>query len=199
MNRFNSDIDLDVPDRSLILEKIKHIPAAIREGDNVRRHNSGVYVTPIPVDYRRGIANIDYREAESRGYFKLDLLNVSIYRHVRNEIHMQELLRPPRWELLTDRNVVERLIHIHAHYDTLQQMPEPVNSIPRMAMFLSIIRPAKRHLIGKSWSEIAPTVWEPDSEGRYVFKKSHSVAYATLVVLNMNLYLENPEAFVSLV
>jgi hypothetical protein len=55
-----------------------------------------------------------------------------------------------------------------------------------MAMFLALIRPGKRHLVGKSWSEIACTVWESTDEG-YTFKKSHAVAYAHLVVVNMNL------------
>jgi hypothetical protein len=66
-------------------------------------------------------------------------------------------------------------------------MPEAVNSIPRMAMFLSVIRPAKRHLIGKPWTEVASTVWDRPSDDSYYFKKSHAVAYAHLVVINMNL------------
>jgi len=66
-------------------------------------------------------------------------------------------------------------------------MPEPVDSIPRMAMLLSIIRPAKRHLIGKTWEEIAKTVWERPIDNTYYFKKSHAVAYAHLVVVHMNL------------
>ena len=66
-------------------------------------------------------------------------------------------------------------------------MPEAVNSIPRMAMFLSVIRPAKRHLIGKPWAEVASTVWDRPSDDSYYFKKSHAVAYAHLVVINMNL------------
>jgi len=65
-------------------------------------------------------------------------------------------------------------------------MPEPVDSIPRLAMLLSIIRPAKRHLIGLPWSEVAKTVWEKDDE-LYTFKKSHAIAYANLVVVHMNL------------
>jgi hypothetical protein len=66
-------------------------------------------------------------------------------------------------------------------------MPEAVNTIPRMAMFLSVIRPAKRHLIGKKWAEVAATVWDKPSDDGYYFKKSHAVSYAHLVVVNMNL------------
>ena len=65
-------------------------------------------------------------------------------------------------------------------------MPEPIDSIPRLAMFLAVIRPGKKHLIGQPWSEIAKTVWDKGTDG-YVFKKSHSLAYSQLVVVHMNL------------
>ena len=68
-------------------------------------------------------------------------------------------------------------------------MPEPVDSITRLMMFLAIIRPAKRHLIGKTWKEVSQTIWDK-VEGEYAFKHSHSCAYAPLVVVNMNLLSE---------
>jgi DNA polymerase III alpha subunit len=60
-------------------------------------------------------------------------------------------------------------------------------------MFISLIRPGKKHLIGKTWREIAETIWDRDEEG-YSFKRSHAVAYAQLVVVHMNLLAENPDA-----
>jgi DNA polymerase III alpha subunit len=69
-------------------------------------------------------------------------------------------------------------------------LPEPINSIPRLAMFLALIRPGKKHLIGKTWKEIAETIWDK-TEDSYSFKKSHSLAYAHLVVVHMNLLNEN--------
>jgi len=68
----------------------------------------------------------------------------------------------------------------------LQTMSEPVNSIPRMAMFLALIRPGKRYLVGKTWQDISGTIWDSTDEG-YSFKKSHAVSYAVLVGLHMNL------------
>ena len=68
-------------------------------------------------------------------------------------------------------------------------MPESVNSIPRLAMFLAIIRPGKKHLISKTWKEVAKTVWDKDHTG-YTFKKSHAIAYSHLVVVHMNLLEE---------
>ena len=66
-------------------------------------------------------------------------------------------------------------------------MLEPVNSIPRLMMLLAIIRPAKRHLIGKPWKEVAQNIWEKPDDGSYAFKKSHACAYAHLVKVHMNL------------
>lgn len=184
--KFNSDVDIDFGDRDKILQHIQHIPAAMRNVSPIRKHATGVYVTDIPYDAINDMANIDYTEAEERGYFKLDLLNVHLYNQVRDEQHLLHLMREPNWDKLYDRQFVEKLIHLGNHYDTIHKMPEPINSIPRLAMMLAIIRPGKKHLIGEVWSEIAKTVWDPGSDG-YTFKCSHSVGYAHLVVVNMNL------------
>jgi hypothetical protein len=98
-------------------------------------------------------------------------------------------MREPNWDNLRNRDFVEKLIHLNNQFGTLRSMPEPVNSIPRLAMFLAIIRPGKKHLIGKTWKEIAETVWDKDHTG-YTFKKSHAIAYAHLVVVHMNLLEE---------
>jgi hypothetical protein len=154
-------------------------------------HNTGVYVTDIPQDPFTGRASLDYEVAESRGYTKLDFLNVSLYTQIKSEAHLSDLLaQEPAWDLLYEPEFCSQLIHIGNHYRTLIQMPEAVNTIPRMAMFLSVIRPAKRHLIGQPWQEVARTVWQRPTADEYYFKKSHAVAYAHLVVVNMNLLSE---------
>jgi len=90
----------------------------------------------------------------------------------------------PPWERLAEKEYCEQVIHIGNQYDLIKKMMP--DTIPRMAMFLSVIRPAKRYLIGKSWEEIGEQVWEKPDKG-YYFKKSHAVAYAHLVVVHMNL------------
>jgi hypothetical protein len=187
--RFNSDIDIDFGDREKILSLIEHIPAAMRNVHPIRKHATGVYVTEIPYDPVNDMASIDYTVAESRGYLKLDMLNVHVYNQVRNEHHLVELMREPNWDNLKNKEFVEKLIHLGNHYSTIRSMPEPVNSIPRLAMLLAIIRPGKKHLIGKSWKEVAETVWDKDNTG-YSFKRSHACAYAHLVVVHMNLLEE---------
>ena len=182
------DIDIDSADRERILELIKNVPASIHRKDEIVKHNTGVYVTDIPVDPSTGLCTIDHKQSEAMGYIKLDFLNVNLYERVQDHAHLDRLMNTePQWDRLTDRSFVENIIHIGNHYDTLQRMPEPANTIPRMAMFLSVIRPAKRHLIGLPWKQVAETVWEKPIDGSYFFKKSHAVAYATLVAVNMNL------------
>ncbi len=188
--RIDSDVDIDFGDRDKILSLIKHIPASMRNVSPMRKHATGVYITEIPYDPVNDMASLDYKEAEERGYFKLDLLNVHVYNQVKNEQHLIELMREPDWSMLNDKEFVEKLIHLGNQYDTLRKMPEPVNSITRLAMFLAVIRPAKRHLIGKTFKEINQTVWDKDQTG-YAFKKSHAIAYAQLVTVHMNLLKEN--------
>jgi hypothetical protein len=184
--KFQSDVDIDFGNRDAILEHIKHIPAAMRKVNPIRKHATGVYISDVPYDAINNMANIDYSEAEARGYFKLDLLNVHLYNNVRDELHLIELMREPDWELLKTRANVEKLIHLSNHFHNIYRMPEPIDSIPRLAMFLAAIRPAKKHLIGLPWKEVAKTVWDKNDDG-YSFKKSHAVAYAHLVVVNMNM------------
>lgn len=192
--KFSSDIDIDFADREKILDVIQYTTAAIRKDDSVRKHNTGVYVTAVPYDPINHLAAIDYTEAENRGYVKLDFLNIWVYQYVKDENHLNSLLVEPDWELLLDREFFKKLIHIGNHYDKMIAMPERIDSIARMAMFLSIIRPGAKHLLGLPWNEVAKSVWTK-SEGGYTFKKSHAVAYAHLLVVHMNLLKENPKAF----
>jgi len=187
--KFKSDIDIDFADRDQVLNLLDVTPASILRDGKLVRHNTGVYATDIPVDPFSGQASLDYEVAEDRGYMKLDLLNVHVYRQVKSEEHLIKLMQEPDWAKLYDPSICAQLIHINNHYDTLLKMPEPVDSIPRLAMFLAVIRPGKRHLIGKTWKEVAETVWDK-VEGEYSFKRSHSCAYAQLVVVNMNLLAE---------
>ena len=186
--KFQSDIDIDFGDREPALKLIKHVPATIVKDSGPIKHNTGVHVTEIPIDPFLGSASIDYKVAENRGYIKLDLLNVSIYSQISSEQQLAELMnREPEWHRLYSQPYCEQLIHIGNHYSTIIKMPEPIDSVERMAMFLAVIRPAKRHLIGSKWDEVAKTVWEADVNGVYGYKKSHAIAYAHLVVVNMNL------------
>lgn len=187
--KFQSDIDIDFGDRNRILDIVKHTPASMLRDGKLVTHNTGVYVTDIPEDPFAKLASLPYESAEARGYLKLDFLNVNLYQQVQSEEHLIGLMNtPPSWtQFNTDSAFFEQLIHVNNHWNVLKKMPEPVDSIPRLAMFLAVIRPAKRHLIGKSWADVAQEVWTKPEDDGYYFKKSHAVAYAHLVVVNMNL------------
>lgn len=190
------DIDIDLADRNQLLAKLPHVPASIHRNKEWVKHNSGVYLQKIPVNPINGTAVLDHRAASAQGFFKLDLLNIHVYQQVRDEPHLINLMNTePLWELLQNRDFVDQVIHINGHYDTIAAMPEPLDSIDRMAMLLAIIRPSKRHLIGQSWEEIAKTVWDKPDDGSYYFKKAHSVSYAHLVVIHINLICETISPF----
>lgn len=187
--RIDSDVDIDFGDRDRLLSLIKHSRASMRNVNPIRHHATGIYVTDVPYDPIYNMSSLDYTVAEKRGYFKLDLLNVHVYEQVNSEEHLLRLMEEPDWNMLKDPAIVEKLIHLNSQLYNLQKMPESINSIPRLAMFLAIIRPGKKHLIGQRWSEIVKTVWDKGTDG-YTFKRSHAVAYAHLVCVHMNLLRE---------
>ncbi len=184
--KIDADIDIDVANREKLLSIIPHTHAAMRNVSPIRRHPSGIYVTDIPYDPMHDMAALDYVEADARGYFKIDILNVHVYEQVKDEAHLIRLMQEPDWAMLQDPNIVKELIHLNNSFYIMRHLPEPIDSIPRLAMFLAIMRPAKKHLQGLPWKEVAPTVWDK-GEDEYSFKKSHAIAYAHLVVVHMNL------------
>ena len=157
--KVQTDIDIDVIDRDNVLTHFRHITASIKKKNEYTKHNSGVYLQPIPYDPVSGLASIEYKEAEERGYFKLDFLNNSLYEGVKNEKHLDELIaKEPIWDLLQHADVVKNLAHVHNHLDVLKVMKP--QSIEELAEVLAVIRPAKRHLLNESKEKISNEVWK---------------------------------------
>ena len=183
----SADIDIDLADRSQLLQLINAVPARQLHQGQVRRHNSGVYVTNIPYDPVHECAAIDYETAEQLGYFKIDLLNMSVYQLIKNPEHYKQMLaQEPTWSRLwTDPDWAQQLVHVGNYTELLKTMKP--DSIPRLAALISIIRPGKAHLQNKEWNEVFATVWDGDASKGFVFKKSHAISYARLVTLHMNL------------
>jgi len=189
----SADIDLDFANREAVLKLIQHTPARQTVQGQVRRHNSGVYVTDIPLDPIHQCAAIDYEAAEQLGYFKIDLLNMSVYQLIDSPEHYATaVVAEPNWtRLWQDSDWAKQLVHIGNYADLLKAM-QP-DSIPRMAAFISIIRPGKAHLQRQPWDQVFRTVWDGDESRGYTFKKSHAVSYAALVALHMNLLSPSDE------
>ena len=187
------DVDLDFFDRDKVLAQFKHVTASRLEKQEVKKHNTGVYFQNAPVQPFTGLCTIDHKEADERGYFKIDMLNVHIYEHVRDEEHLNTLLeKEPLWELLTEPDFSNKLFHV-AEHSTILKSVKPT-SIQQLAAVLAMIRPAKRHLIGKQWPDIMKEVWTKPTDGSYYFKKAHAVAYAHAIVVHMNLLCEQVSA-----
>lgn len=183
----STDIDIDLADREQLLKLINAIPARLVHQDQIRKHNSGVYVTDIPYDPVHACAAIDYETADQLGYFKIDLLNMTVYQLINNQEHYDQMLtqEPPWSRLCTDPDWASQLVHVGNYIELLKNMRP--DSIPRMAAFISIIRPGKAHLQNQPWDQVFASVWDGDDSRGFVFKKSHAISYAALVALHMNL------------
>jgi hypothetical protein len=183
------DIDIDFFDRSKALNILEHHVAMRDQKGQSVKHNTGVYFQQIPHNPFANIATIDYKTAEDRGYFKIDFLNVSMYEGVRDETHLKQLLdQEPIWNLLEHDEVVTQLFHISEHHLILKKLKP--SSIEELAAVLAIIRPAKRHLLDRGWDVILREVWERPVDDLYFFKRSHAIAYAAAIVVQLNLICE---------
>lgn len=184
------DIDIDFADRTKALEHIKHVTASIAGADGTfKKHNSGVYCTDIQYNPFTGMSTIDYKEAEARGFFKIDFLNVSVYDKVKSREHLLSLMNTePLWNLLEQDEFTDLLFHVNGHGTVLREMKP--KSIEQLAAVLAVIRPAKRYLIGKDWATVMSEVWIKPETDEYYFKKAHAIAYAHVIVVQMNLICE---------
>jgi DNA polymerase III alpha subunit len=183
------DIDIDCADRTKVLEIIKNIPASMEANGVSKKHNTGVYCHSIPYNPLTGMSTIEYKEAEERGYFKIDFLNVNIYAGVKDEEHLKQLMEvEPLWDLLEQDEFTNLLFHVNGHGHVLRKMKP--RSVEELAAVLAIIRPAKKYLLGKPWEEVLKEVWTKPTTDEYFFKKAHAVAYAHAIIVQMNLICE---------
>ncbi len=184
------DIDIDFVDRDHALTLFKHIRASRIDDGELVKHNTGVYLHSVPVAAESNVCAVPYDQADDQGYFKIDFLNVGIYKGVRDEAHLTQLMETePLWDLLEDDSFVSLLFHVNGHGGILRQMKP--KTVEQLAAILAIIRPAKRYLVGESWSTILKEVWQKTESNEYYFKKSHATAYAVAIVVQMNLICEN--------
>ena len=189
--KIDFDVDIDMANRDDFLRLVDHTPASIKETDgNYVKHNTGVYFQTIPSFPLDGFSAVDYETAEEEGWFKVDVLNNNIYKGIKDEAHLNHLLEvEPLWELLEHEEIVTQLFHI-GNYSKILAQYKPT-SIEELAMILAIIRPGKKHLVGKDWKEIAKEVWTKPTDGSYYFKHSHAVAYAVAICVQLNLLCES--------
>lgn len=183
------DIDIDFVDRDKALALFETINASRFDKDRLVKHNTGIYFHEVPVYAPLNICSVPYDEAENQGYFKIDFLNVSIYKSIKDENHLMSLMETePLWDLLEQEDFSNLLFHINGHNSILKTMKP--KSVSQLAAVLAMIRPAKRYLVGKDWNTVMKEVWTKPTNEEYYFKKSHATAYAVAIVVQMNLICE---------
>lgn len=181
------DIDIDFKNRNEAVELLKPIAASRIEGNNLQKHNVGVYFQNIP--QFDGQSLVDYRKAEDFGFTKIDFLNLHVYEPIKDNAHLDKLVQQePLWELFTEREIVSQLFQLHTEINTEICVNMKPASVEELAMVLAIGRPGKQHLIGKSFSELVDEIWKPTEA--YYYKKSHAVGYAMVIIVQLNLIVE---------
>lgn len=190
MIKIDSDIDIDVVDRESALDAIgDHVQASIINDGVIKPHNVGIYVQKIPKFLNTNMSSIPYKSAPQYGFYKLDILTNNVYEGVRDEDHLDSLLNTePNWSLLEDHNVVKNLFQIHRYSERLSVWKP--KTVVQLAMFIAMIRPSKKHLLyANNWQEVESEIWTPPVDDGKYFKKSHAIAYASALVIQMNLFL----------
>lgn len=192
-----TDVDIDVLDSKDVIEKLPCIRSTELITENgLIPHKSGIHFDNIPTDPVTGYSSIPYKEAERIGYQKIDILSQSAYKHVRDREHLIKLMNTePNWDLLLEPDVIQHLSQIKKH-GTLLHVWKP-KTVEELAMFLAMIRPAKRHCqTMNTWDEVREVIWDYnvqlDSNGnklRY-FKKPHAFAYSLMIIVQLNALVE---------
>ena len=190
------DVDLDVKDRDAAVSVLRRYTVASQVNKEVMTpHNTGVYFQRMPVDPTSGLSAFPYKEAETIGYFKVDIIPNHVYDLVESNEELEELLDAPvDWSWFQDKRFFEaderkyQLTHL-ANYHHLCEMYPP-ESVEDISCLLALIRPRKKYLVGEPWELIKDVVWQKldtEDDKHYFFKKSHAVAFGVLVVLHAQL------------
>lgn len=188
------DVDIDVQTR---FDSLKLFPSwvrasVVRDG-RLTPHPCGVYPQAIASDPITKLAAIPYDCAEDHGYLKVDFLHVSVYDRFKSRQEIDELVaQEPDWTLLQLDSTHPKLFQLSKHGDLLKTL-KPA-SIEELADCMALIRPGKKTLAGlytKQRAAARTLLYAKDPESGYSFKKSHALAYAYVVVLQLHLIERN--------
>lgn len=184
------DIDIDVANRDMLLNEIKYNTASIVDKNIIKKHNVGIYLQNIPTDPLTNLSSIDYKDAEKRGWMKIDILNLEIYNSIGSNKEIEKLMSyEPNWELFKYKSIVKSLFHISDHFNIVEKISP--RSLEDLAIIVALKMPAKKYLLDKSIEEIKENIWKKES-GIY-FKKSHSFAYAQIIWIQLNFIVDKIE------
>lgn len=183
-----ADIDIDVQSTFSPEDYFSIIPASMEKDGVLKRHPVGVYFQNMPTDPITKLAAIPYKHALDLGYFKIDMLHLSVLDNFTNKQQIRELLnKEPNWDLLQNEDIVLKLFQISKHYDLLTILKP--KSVLELADCIALIRPGKRYLVNDylrdKYTIRKTKLYKKEQNSDY--KKSHAVAYATVIVLQLHL------------
>lgn len=184
------DVDIDFPSDFDPLDYFKQaVRASMIKNGKLIKHPAGAYLQRIPTDKITGFAAIPYKEAEDVGYFKVDFLHLSLLDNFESKEQIKKLSKiPPDWCLLEDEEVVKKLFQLHSHYKLVSKVKP--HSVIELADCTALIRPGKRFLVDtylKDRDVVRQELYRKSDDGKYYFKKSHAVAYALTIVIQLHL------------
>ena len=165
------------------------IRASMVNNSELKKHPAGIYFQNIPTDKITNLAAIPYDKAEELGYIKIDFLHISLLDHFKSKKEIRELIKiEPKWELLEIQENVEKLFQIHRHFDIVYQIKP--KSVEDLADCIALIRPGKRYLLNfylQNKKEARKELYKKPEDNKYYFKRSHALAYAFNIVLQLHL------------
>jgi len=184
------DVDIDL---KTDFDPLDYFPMAVRasmvKDNDLAKHPAGAYFQQIYKDKITGLAAIPYEEAEALGYFKIDFLHLSILNYFESKDEIRHLLKiEPDWSLLESAAVVGKLFQLHKHYDLVSQVKP--KSVEEIADCIALIRPGKRKLMTsylRNKKKTREFLYRREENEQYSFKKSHAIAYALTIVLQLHL------------
>ena len=180
------DIDIDTPTSLKPWKVFDWSRASIVKNDVLSPHPCGMYPQKIPVDDITKLSAIPYAEAEELGYMKIDFLHLGVYDYFSSKQEIDELLTiEPDWALLLIPSEQKKLFQLSKHGETLD-LVKP-KSVEELADVLALIRPGKKQLVKlyKAQKESTRKILYSKDENGYSFKKSHAIAYALVIKLQL--------------
>lgn len=184
------DVDIDLQTDFDPLEYFDQaIRASMVKDGELKKHPAGAYLQFMPPDRVTNLAAIPYDKAEGLGYVKFDFLHLSLLDYFDNKEQIRALVnKEPDWNLLLSAENVQKLFQIHRHYKIISTIKP--RSVQELADTIALIRPAKRDLLDQYLHDKEQTrkqLYTKPSDGKYYFKRSHAVAYALTIVLQLHL------------
>jgi len=180
------DVDIDFADKKFE-NHFDFTRASMVKNDELVKHNVGVYFQYIPVDMVTGLAAIPYKIAEDIGFMKLDFLHLDLLKYFENNEQIEKLANvEPDWTLLEYEENVKKLFQLGKQFELVSKVKP--TSIVELADCLAIMRPGKfklREPYIMDKVKTRPLLYE--KSGKFSFKRSHAIAYATTIVLQLHL------------